>query len=560
MRKNARRFLGDDAAVRKSMNPKKGVALATPETGVRAWNSTCRRKGSEMFADTRLAKFGKLAAVALTAITIAGAGAAASANAREQGTTLTWSHPQEPPNWDFLKTGSSALMVPVFHDVLEPLVELMGDGSVAPLLATEWTISDDGLTYTFKLRDAKFHDGTDLDAGDVVYSIMKNKESTLANTKVPLAPVETVEAIDDHTVKMMLSKPSQRLLKELGQTSGIIIPEGAAEKYDFAKGELIGTGPYKFGDYRPDVDVTLTRFDDYWGDKPYFEKIVHRFIPDETAAINALLSGEIDMVGAVLGEGLDRLKAVAENPDFKVILPAPLEMNYIFLTTHNKALQDIRVRQAIAYAINRDDMMAGGQAGYGRTTCQWILPAGEPWESDYCPYPYDPEKAKALLKEAGQEGLELDFPYLTVAEFPPLRDILVEELAAVGITLKTRPLDLATWLQQVNTDGQYEFSNLTGGVKAESFICGGGRQPIGRPDSEVCDEKFTELVQASDAIIDKDEYVKTMAEMTKQFADSAWVIPTYQKSTPTLTRSDLVGQKAYRFKLEMDARKLHWEN
>ncbi|MCB1547870.1 MAG: hypothetical protein KDJ41_08585 [Hyphomicrobiaceae bacterium] len=506
----------------------------------------------------KLAKLGKLAAVALTAVTIAGAGAIGAAEAREQGTTLTWSHPQEPPNWDFLKTGSSALMVPVFHNVLEPLVELMGDGSVEPLLAKSWTISDDGLVYTFTLRDAKFHDGTDLDAGDVVYSIMKNKESTLANTKVPLAPVEKVEAVDAHTVKMTLSKPSQRLLKELGQTAGIIIPEGAAEKYDFAKGELVGTGPYKFGDYRPDVDVTLTRFDDYWGDKPYFEKITHRFIPDETAAINALLAGEIDMVGAVLGEGLDRLKSLSDNADFEVILPAPMETNYLFLSTHKEALKDIRVRQAIAYAINRDDLMEGGQAGYGKTTCQWIIPAGEPWTSDYCPYPYDPAKAKALLKEAGQEGLELDFPYLTVAEFPPLKDILIEEMAAVGITLKPRPLDLATWLQQVNTDGQYEFSNLTSNVKAEGFVCKGGRQPLGRPDSEVCDTTFDELAAGSDAILGKDEYIKAMAAMTKQLSDAAWVIPTFQKSTPTVMRSDLAGLKSYRFKLEMDARKLRW--
>ncbi|MCB1547869.1 MAG: ABC transporter substrate-binding protein [Hyphomicrobiaceae bacterium] len=511
-----------------------------------------------MLADTRLARLGRWAAVALTAVTIAGAGAMGIAEAREQGTTLTWSHPQEPPNWNYWATGASALSVPVFHNVLEPLVELMGDGSVAPLLATEWTVSDDGLTYTFKLRDAKFHDGTDLDAGDVVYSIMKNKESPLANTKVPLTPVQKVEAVDAHTVKLTLSKPSQRLLKELGQTAGIIVPEGSHEKLDLAKGELVGTGPYTFGAYRPDVDLTLNRFDGYWGDKPYFEKIVHRFIPDETAAINALLAGEIDMVASVFGEGLDRLKAVAENSDFKVIIPAPMEINYIFLSTHKKELKDPRVRQAIAYAVNHDDILEGAQAGYGRTVCQWVTPAGEPWDSDYCPYAYDPAKAKALLKEAGQEGLELDFPFITVAEHPVIKDILVEQMAAVGITLKPRALDLATWLEQVNTNGDYEFSNLTSNVKAEAFVCKGGRQPLGRPDSELCDETFDQMAAASDSILDQGEYVKAMAAMTKQFADSAWVIPIHQKATPTLTRSDLVGQKPYRFRVEMDARKLHW--
>lgn len=512
-----------------------------------------------LVAGTGLDRVGRWLVVALATATIASSGGVLPAQAREQGTTLTWSHPQEPPNWNYWATGASALAVPSFHNVLEPLVELMGDGSVAPLLATSWTVSDDGLTYTFTIREAKFHDGTDLDSGDVVYSLMKNKESPLANTKVPLTPVEMIEAVDPRTVELTLSKPSQRLLKELGQTAGLIVPEGAHENLDLAR-EMIGTGPYVFGAYRPDVDLTLDRFEDYWGEQPYFEKIVHRFIPDETAAINALLAGEIDMVASVFGEGLDRLGPVAEDPELTVIIPAPMEINYIFLSTHKEELKDPRVRQAIAYAVNHEDILEGAQAGYGRTTCQWVTPAGEPWDNDYCPYPYDPEKAAALLEEAGQTGLELDFPFITVAEHPVIKDILVEQMAAAGITLNPRALDLATWLEQVNTNGDYEFSNLTSNVKAEAFVCKGGRQPLGRPDSELCDEQFDEMAATSDAILDTDEYVEAMAAMTRQFAESAWVIPIHQKATPTLTRSDLVGQKPYRFRVEMDARNLHWAN
>jgi len=475
----------------------------------------------------------------------------------QRGTALTWSHPQEPPNWNYWSSGSSAQAMPTFHNVLEPLVEQLGDGSVAPLLAESWEISADGLTYTFKLREAKFHDGSDLDAGDVVYSLLKNKESPQSGMKAPLAHVASVEALDPRTVKLTLGVPSQRLLKELGLAAGLIVPEGAHEKYDM-NSQVIGTGPYVFGEYRPDVDLTLTRFANYWGELPYFEKVTHRFIPDETAAINALLTGEIDMVASVFGEGLDRLSSVAENPAFKVIVPEPMEINYVFLSTKNEALRDQRVRQAIAHAISREDYLEGAQAGYGKTTCQWVVPFTEPWNSDYCPYPYDPEKSKALLAEAGHPSLELDFPFVTVAEHPVIKDILVEHLAAVGITLKTRALDLATWLEQANTNGDYQLSNLTSGAKAESFTCGAGRQPLGRPDSQVCDDTFAALVAKSDTVLDPAEYVKTMADMTAAFADGAWVIPIHAKSTPTLTRADLVGHKPYRFRVEMDLRHLHW--
>lgn len=472
-------------------------------------------------------------------------------------TTVTWSHPQEPPNWDFLNTAATALTAPVLNNVLETLVERLGDGTVVPLLAESWEVSDDGLEYVFKIREAKFHDGSDLDAGDVVYSLTKNKDSRLAITKGPLAPVESIEAIDDRTVKLTLSVPSQRLLGELGITSGIIVPENFHEEHD-ATSEMISTGPYVFGEYRPDVHLTMDRFEDYWGEKPYFEHIVHRFIPDETAAINALLAGELDMVASIFGPGLDRVASVDQTDGFKAVIPAPDPVNWVFLSTKHPALKDIRVRQAIAHAINRDDILAAGQSGYGETICQHVVPFTEPWNNGYCPYPYDPEKSRQLLKEAGHENLTLDFPYLTIAEFPVIRDVLEVQMADVGITLKSRGLDLATWLEQVFRNGDFDFSNITGVAKAESNVCGGGRQPLGGADSESCVEEFDELVRTSDALLDRGEYLDAMARMVKALSDSAWVIPIHAKSTPTLAREELVGHKGYRYRAQMDARKLRW--
>jgi len=516
-----------------------------------------RRQGSSPERPRGLPRRGLAALAVVAALGLVAGGLAGPGEARETRTTMTMSHPQEPPNWNYWSTGSSALSVPTFHNVLEPLVEKLGDGTIAPLLAESWEISPDGLTYTFHLREAKFHDGTDFDAADVVYSLLKNKESPQANLKTPLATVTAVEAIDPRTVRLTLSQPSQRLLPNLGLSAGIIVPEGAHEKYDLTA-QMIGTGPYTFAEYKPDVHLKLVRFEDYWGEKPFFTEVTHRFIPDETAAINALLAGEIDMIASVFGEGLDRIGTVAQDPKFRVIIPAPFETNYIFLSTRFEPFRDIRVRQAVAHAIFRDDYLQGAQAGYGKTTCQWVVPFSEPWNNDYCPYPYDPERARALLAEAGKAGLAVDFPFVNVAEHPTIKDIMIAQLADVGITLNARSLDLATWLEQVNKNGDYQLSNITSNVTIDTFVCGGGRQPLGRPDTVECVPEFDELVKTSDAIIDHDAYVAAMAKMAAVLADSAWIIPIHAKSTPTLTRADLVGHKSYRFRVEMDLRKLHW--
>lgn len=478
--------------------------------------------------------------------------------AQETRTSMTMSHPQEPPNWNYWSTGASALAVPTFHNVLEPLVERMGDGSVAPLLAESWEISADGLTYTFHLRaGVKFHDGSDMGADDVVYSLLKNRESPNAIMRSPLQTITAVEAVGPLTVRVTLSQPSQRLLSMLGHAAGIIVPEGKHETLDLAT-QMIGTGPYVFGEYRPDVHLQLSRFEDYWGDKPFFTDVTHRFIPDETSAINALLAGEIDMVASVFGEGLDRIGTVARDDRFTVIIPSPHEINYVFLSTRHEVLRDIRIRQAIAHGIFRDDYLEAAQAGYGETTCLWVVPWSEPWNSDYCPYPYDPERSRELLREAGHPDLELDFPFVNVAEHPTIKDILAAQLSDVGITLNIRSFDLATWLERVNRDGDYQLSNLTSGVTLESFVCGGGRQPLGRPDTVECLPEFDELVQTSDAILDRDEYIAAMARMAAVFSESAWVIPIHSKATPTLTRADLVGHKPYRLRVEMDLRNLRW--
>lgn len=465
--------------------------------------------------------------------------------------TLIMSHPQEPPNWNYQETGSSALRVPTFLNVQETLVELMGDGSVQPLLAESWDVNDDGTQYTFSIRaGVKFHDGSDLTAADVVYSLERAKESPLASSSAPLQVMESAEAIDDLTVLVTLSRPSQNFLIGLGRTAGVVGPENAHEIYDLAV-EVPGTGPYVWGEYRPDVDVTLTRFADYWGELPYFETVTHRFIPDETAALNALQAGDIDLVGAILGEGVDRVPAFESNADFEVILPAAVEQAYHFLNHEDPLFDDERIRQAIAHSVDRNPVLIAAVAGLGATSCTIAVPASAPYNSDYCPYPYDPDRARELLEEADAVGTTLEYKYLTIAEFPPIMEVFVGQLRAVGFEVETVGLDLATWLSEVNTENRFQISTITTGALLDNYVAG-ARQP------RVVIPAFDELMAAADAADSIDEWATLRQQATELFADEAWAIPLFNKSTPTIARADLVGFKDYRTQLELDLRNLRW--
>ncbi len=471
--------------------------------------------------------------------------------------SLVTSHPQDPQSWDYWSVSATAISAVTFINVRQPLLEVLEDGSLAPLLAESWDVSEDGLSVTFNIREASFSDGTELDANDVVYSLLKNKESPLGSIAVPLSVVKDVTAVDDHTVQLHLSTPSQRLMTELGKRAGIIVPEGAFENLNVAK-EVVGTGPYIFSEYNPGVDVKLVRNENYWGDAPHFKNVTHRFIPDETAAINALLAGDIDVIGAVLGEGLERVDLISSRDGFEAIVPPPFEISYVFLDTTNKQLQNDKVRQAIAHGIERETLLIVGQNGLGETTCQYVIPFNATWNSEYCPYSYDPARAQELLRAAGVRNLTLYFPYLMVGEFPALKEVLVSQMAQIGITLDAKPLDLSTWFEQVWGDqGEYDFASITDGDTIEAFQSGRGRAPFGKPTTAVTNEAFDNLVSDADQIIDRDEYLAAMVKMTKIFADDAWVIPLYAKSTPVLARKGLAGIKPYRNIMEFDLRRIH---
>jgi len=269
---------------------------------------------------------------------------AEEAAAGETKTTLSIITPQEPASWNYYEVAANALRVPTFKNVQETVVELTEEGKIVPMLAESWEVSEDGLVYTFVIRQGvKFHDGSDLDSADVAYSMKINAKSPNSKLSAAHANVKSVEAPDANTVVITLKQVSSTFLKELGQSAGYVVPENFLDDND-ANTTMIGTGPFVFGEYKPGTSLTMTRFEDYWGEKPFFETLIWNFITDETASLNGMLADEFDLNVAVLAEGIERVDSFETDPKFTVTLQGSTENSYMWLNVNDKRFQDIRVR------------------------------------------------------------------------------------------------------------------------------------------------------------------------------------------------------------------------
>lgn len=371
-----------------------------------------------------------------------------SANTQGKATgTLTVGLILEPTNLDVRNTPGAALDQVLLDNVYQGLVTFKsGTFDIEPALAKKYTISDDGLTYTFDINtDATFHSGNTLTVDDVV--------SSLTDTKALLGPtVSEITAVDDSTVEVTLTEPNSQLLFLLAGRAGIILEEGATNDL---KNTANGTGPYALDSWKQGDSITLTAVPDYWGTPASLETVVFRYIPDGKAAVNATLDGDLDVQTAVLPD----LQAELKND--KDISLSRAESTDVFTLAYNNAkapLSDVRVREAISKAIDQDALI---QALLGDG-----LPLGGPITKIEIGYrdlsdinAYDPERAKQLLTEAGVQNLNLT---MTIPNFygTTIPNLLVSQLNEVGITLNVDQVEFATWLEKVFTNKDYELSYI----------------------------------------------------------------------------------------------------
>ncbi|WP_259779473.1 ABC transporter substrate-binding protein [Aestuariispira ectoiniformans] len=337
------------------------------------------------------------------------------------------------------------------------------DGTLQPVpaLAKSWTISDDGLVYTFKLRDGvKFHDGSPFNAEAVKFTFdrMLDEKHPYHNTgPFPLSfyfsAVDKVVAKDDLTVEFTLKEPYAPFMSNLAQPTGLIVSPEAVKQYgkDFGR-HPSGTGAFKFAEWESNAKVVAVRNDDYWGGAPKLEAVVFRPITDANTRVAEMLSGGIDMMVEVPP---DNVATFASDAGYKVQEQAGPHVWFLILNAKEGPMADKRVRQAVNYAIDKKALVSNVLQGTAEVAAGPTPPAFSwAYNDSLQPYPYDPEKAKMLIKEAGQDGADLTF-YVTeggsgMLDPIPMGAAIQADLAKVGLNVKIETYEWNTFLGKVN--------------------------------------------------------------------------------------------------------------
>ena len=394
-------------------------------------------------------------ALALT-LTMAVTGSAVAQNA---GGTLVAAWAQEPVGFDPHIT-SAMSSYQILTNVIDNMVTLDEEQNIVPELAESWTVSDDGLTLTFTLREGvQFSNGTPLVAGHfkTVFDRLLDPETGSGNAW-RMAAVESVEAPDDLTVVLNLSAPAPGLLGHLAVSKALGVFDPASVEDGTINTRPIGTGPFMISDFQPGTSILLEKNPNYWRDGlPYLDAVDVRIIGDETVRRTALVTGEIDWAFAVPAQAVEELRG----RDDVVVDAVPAgAYYYIGVNVREGPLADQRVRQAIAYAINRENIVAAAEFGNAEVT-QDPIPSNSAWAFNYAPYEQDLDRARELLAEAGYaDGFDMAImPTTEIQATIRAAQVVQADLAAVGIRAEINTLEWAEWLQE---QGEGNF---------DTFIC-----------------------------------------------------------------------------------------
>ncbi|HCG00671.1 MAG TPA: hypothetical protein DEV93_09025 [Chloroflexi bacterium] len=299
-----------------------------------------------------------------------------------------------------------------------------------PDLAEKWD-TPDSTTYVFHLRPAKFHDGTSVTSADVKSSFDTVLDPKFGATNRPLfAAIKSVEATDPSTVTMRLSAPNPSLLNFISWIG--IVPKAYAEQHPTEVAtHPIGSGPYQFVSTVAQNNTVIKAFDGYWAGKPAFRKITFRVIPEATTRTVEIQSGNSDMATVVSFADVGTLKA---DPKINVVQVAPNGFSYVGFNLQVAALSDVKVRQAIAYAIDRKAINAAVYSGRAQLATGPVIPNSWGYNKNVAVYNYDTSKAKQLLSQAGAaSGLKLTLTTWTDQAFSQIATIIKQQLGAVGI-------------------------------------------------------------------------------------------------------------------------------
>ena len=380
----------------------------------------------------------------LAGVPLAGALPAAWAQSRRDSVVLGMV--LEPPGLDPTIAPAAAIGEIVHYNILEGLTKVAMDGAVTPLLAESWSQTPDGKTYTFRLKKGiKFSDGSDFDAGAVKFSFDRAKApgSTNKAKKAVFDNISSVVVQDPHTVILVLNNAEAMLPFRLGENTAVILHPKTADQ---AASKPVGTGPYLLESWNKGSAVTLGKWNDHRdAAKVRLRRVTFRFINDPAAQVAALLAGDID--GMPRFGALQALKQFQGDKRFTVEVGSTAGKGILAINNRKKPFDDVRVRRAITHAIDRQAFIDGAQEGLGRPIGSHFAPTDLGYLDLTKVTPHDPEKAKALLREAG-----VTTPLSVTLTLPPPQyarkggEIIAAQLAKVGINAKIENVEWAQWL------------------------------------------------------------------------------------------------------------------
>jgi peptide/nickel transport system substrate-binding protein len=362
----------------------------------------------------------------------------------------------EPPHLDPAAGAAAAIDEVTYANVFEGLTRIDESGQVVPALAQSWSISEDGLSYTFKLHNGvKFHDDSDFTADDVKFSIERAMAADSVNAQKALFDgITAVTVVDASTVTLTLSRPVGGLLYNLGWGDAVMVDAASAATN---KEKPIGTGPFKFDNWAKGSAIRLVKNPAYWGTPALLDQVEFRIIADPAAATAALLSGDVQVFANFPAP--EALPQFSADPRFTVAIGTT--EGETILSTNNKKppFDNLKVRQAIAMTLDRQAVIDGAMFGQGTPVYTHFAPHNPAYVDLSAIYPRDVAKAKTLLAEAG-------FPagFKATLKLPPVTyarrggEIIAAQLREIGIELELIPVEWAQWIDQVFTNKDYDLT------------------------------------------------------------------------------------------------------
>ena len=448
------------------------------------------------------------------------------------GGSLVIAQAVEPPGLDPTTATSTAIPRVVYSNVLEGLVKIDRDGKIVPALAREVKTSKDGKEYTFILKNGvTFHDGKPFDAEDVKFTFDRVMDpKTAAPHPEYYRDIDSVQVVNSQTVMFKLKSVNSMFLFNLARGDSVIVNKQAVDRL---KSEPIGTGPFKFVEWARGDHVTLSKFEGYHRKGfPYLDRVTFKFIADASAQIAGLKAGDIDVIAYDVSP--ENALLLEKDPAFNVL--NGYTTTKVILSTNNsrKPFNDVRVRRAMAHAIDRSALIKGAMSGYGVPIGSHMDP-GNPYYVDLTSvYPYNPQKAKQLLAEAGYpNGFEavIRLPE-RYAYAKRSGEIIADMFSQVGITLKIELIEWGQWIERVFTNADYDLTVIG---HAEPFDISIYAKPTYyfRYDSPKFQETLKKAEMEVNPKIRKDLYIAGQKIITEDAANAfLYVLP----SLPTMKK------------------------